>query len=178
MATTVRVAIHTNSDDAFVAWAPSAFIAGCRGFLLERGRRAADGTVTVEAVDNRLGFAKDKPKSGDHRPSSEWPFQRFNWTDHASDVGQEVRYRVVAMVDDGGGRPYRRGPTSRWSRWARLGAEAGGGWSCYFNRGLVLSQFLTLYITPVIYLYMERLQSGREKSGPAVVREPQTTVNA
>lgn len=144
--TTIRVAVYTNSDDAFVAWAPSAFIPGCRGFLLERARRAADGTVIVEEVANRVGFAGDEPKSGEERPSSEWPFQRFNWTDHASDVGHEVRFRVTAMVDGGGGRPWRRGPASRWSRWAKLSADAGSGFSCYFNRGLVLSQFVARYL--------------------------------
>lgn len=45
--TTISIALHVNSGDAFVAWAPSAFIPGCRG------------------------FTKDKPKSGDHQPSSE-----------------------------------------------------------------------------------------------------------
>src|SRR6266404_807461 len=100
MAITIKVAVYTNSDDAFVAWAPSDFIAGCRGFLLERARKTASGEK-VEAVENRVGFSKDNPKSGEHRPSNEWPFQRFNWTDHAVDVGNQVRFRVTAMIDDG-----------------------------------------------------------------------------
>jgi hypothetical protein len=111
MTISVKVAVYTNSDDAFVAWAPSDFIAGCRGFMLERGRKTNSGSK-VEVVENRVGFSKDNPKSGEHRPSNEWPFQRFNWTDHAADVGHQVRYRVTAMVDDGSGRPYKKGPAT------------------------------------------------------------------
>jgi PLD-like domain len=145
MAVSIKVAVYTNSDDAFVAWAPSDFISGCRGFLLERARKLGAGTK-VEPVENRLGFSKDKPKSGDHRPSSEWPFQRFNWTDHAVDVGNEVRYRVTAMIDTGSGRPYKKGAASGWTKWAKLSSDAGGGLSCFFNRGIVLSQFVARYL--------------------------------
>ena len=145
MALTVRIAVYTNGDDAFVAWAPSAFIPGCRGFLLERGRKTPAGVV-VEPVENRLGFKKDNPKSGDHRASDAWPFQRFNWTDHVVNVGNEVRYRITAMVDAGAGRPYQHGAASRWTRWATLSPSAGGGFSCYFNRGIVLSQFVARYL--------------------------------
>jgi HAE1 family hydrophobic/amphiphilic exporter-1 len=39
--------------------------------------------------------------------------------------------------------------------------------------GLVVSQVLTLYLTPVIYLYMDRVQRrfGRHKGGAVVVSE-------
>src|SRR5260221_7064007 len=143
MAATIKVAVYTNSDDAFVAWAPSEFIAGCRGFLLERARKAQ---ASVEVVENRAGFRKDNPKSGEHRPSSEWPFQRFNWTDHAVNVGTDVRYRVTAMIADVGGRPYKQGIASNWTSWAQLTTDAGGGFSWFFNRGLVLSQFVARYL--------------------------------
>ncbi len=145
MAIAIKVAVYTNSDDAFVAWAPSDFIAGCRGFLLERARKTASGEK-VEAVENRVGFSKDNPKSGEHRPSNEWPFQRFNWTDHAVDVGNQVRFRVTAMIDDGSGGPFKKGPASKWTSWARLTPDAGDGFSCFFNRGLVLSQFVARYL--------------------------------
>jgi phosphatidylserine/phosphatidylglycerophosphate/cardiolipin synthase-like enzyme len=145
MALKIEIAVYTNSDDAFVAWAPSEFIPGCRGFLLERARKTGTGQK-VEAVENRVGFKKDKPKSGEHRSSKDWPFQRFNWTDHAVDVGNQVRYRVSALVDDGGGRPYRAVASSKWTAWAKLSADAGAGFSCFFNRGLVLSQFVARYL--------------------------------
>ena len=145
MAMTISIAVYTNSDDAFVAWAPSAFIPDCRGFLLERARQA-NGTTKVEEVPNRVGFERDKPKAGRLEPSSKWPFQRFNWTDHVTDVGNKVRYRVTAMIDDGKGKPFRKGPASDWTPWATLSADAGDGFSCYFNRGLVLSQFVARYM--------------------------------
>ncbi len=67
MATTIRIGLYTNGDDAFVAWKPSAFIEDCRGFMLERQRKTAGVAQPVENVENRVGFKKDKPKSGDHR---------------------------------------------------------------------------------------------------------------
>jgi phosphatidylserine/phosphatidylglycerophosphate/cardiolipin synthase-like enzyme len=141
----MKVTLRTNGDDAFVTWAPSGFIPGCRGFMLERRRRQGSKEIT-EIVENRVGFAKDKPRSGDHRSSRDWPFQRFNWTDHVVDAGARVRYRVTAMVDGGSGRPFMAGPRSAWTPRATLTPDAGGGFSCLFNRGLVLSQFVARYL--------------------------------
>src|SRR5262249_16082887 len=49
-------------------------------------------------------------------------------------------------IDDGNGRPYQKGPASKWTPWAKLTPDAGDGFSCFFNRGLVLSQFVARYL--------------------------------
>lgn len=140
----IRIAAYTNSDDAFIAWAPDDFIPECRGFRLERARKSGS-EEKIEIVENRVGFSKDKPKSGDHKPSDVWPFQRFNWTDHAVDVGNNVRYRVTAIVRDASGKLV-PDISSDWTPWLTLTADVGDGISCYFNRGLVLSQFVARYL--------------------------------
>jgi len=144
MSVSITVSVYTNSDDAFVACAAERLYCWVLGFQLERRRKVGNATAT-DIVENRLGFAKDHPESGDHRPSNVWPFQRFNWTDHAVDVGNKVQYRVTAMISDGpdGLKP---GPSSKWTDWATLTPNAGNGFSCYFNRGLVLSQFFARHM--------------------------------
>jgi phosphatidylserine/phosphatidylglycerophosphate/cardiolipin synthase-like enzyme len=109
-------------------------------------------------VWNRVGFAKDKPKSGEYRPSDVWPFQRFNWTDHAVGVGDKVRYRITAMIDAGAGKPFKKGPSSAWTGWIALSSDVGDGFSCFFNRGLALSQFAARYMRD------KKLSSGQFKN--------------
>jgi len=121
-------------------------------------------------VENRVGFAKDKPKENEHRPSDVWPFQRFNWTDHEVDEGAVVRYRVTALTGSVATRPFVRALASAWSPWVTLAADAGSGFSCYFNRGLVISQFVSRYLK-AHKLTPAKFKAQLKKSGDPAFRK-------
>src|SRR5207247_1925305 len=77
-------------------------------------------------------------QAGDWRPSSEWPFQRWKWTDHAVSPGNRVAYRVIPMI----GTPdsLEPGEASAWTD--ELVAESGAPIGAHFNRGIVASQWV------------------------------------
>jgi phosphatidylserine/phosphatidylglycerophosphate/cardiolipin synthase-like enzyme len=142
----VTVSAIANCDDAVVFWRVDKALADCWGFAVEREQKLGDGTVTRTVLENRTGFEKDAPKSGDHRPSTEWPFQRFSWADHSVNSGDRIRYRVVPMVHDGSGLHQDLAERSGWTPWLELSGDAGNKTSAFFNRGLVISQFMARYL--------------------------------
>jgi hypothetical protein len=149
------VAYH-NCDDVEVFWRVSvagekdAPIPEVLGFTLERQRQKADGTWSdSEVIRNRVGFSSgpaDQAGPAPTQPSSIWPFQCFDWTDHGANSGQTVRYRVSAVRLPAGGT---LGETalepvadSGWTEAIEISGTAGTGVSAYFNRGAVMSQYV------------------------------------
>src|SRR5436305_434895 len=102
MPTLLRV--RANEDDALLFWNMTAPIPECRGFAIERRiTRAGRPRETRDFLLNRTGFAGEKPPvdrlgRGVNKPSNEWPFQRFSWTDHDAATGDTVSYRVLPMI--------------------------------------------------------------------------------
>ena len=84
----------------------------------------------------------DKPEEGQNvvmKPSTEWPFQRFSWTDHVANTGDSVSYRVMPVIRNTGGKlELLESHASYWSPTKTLGATS-GTFKPFFNRGFVLS---------------------------------------
>lgn len=142
----VTVTLIANCDDAVVFWRIEKRIPDCWGFAVERERKLDDGKIQRSTLENRMGFAADHPKQGEHRPSTVWPFQRFWWADHAANLGDTVRYRVSPMVRANGTLQQLVSESSKWTDWTTLSAGKVDGYSSYFNRGLVISQFMARYL--------------------------------
>ena len=141
-----QVALITNCDDAVIFWLIDQPIANSFGFQVERERKFPDGTIQRAPIDNRTGFAKDDAKPGDHKPSNVWPFQRFWWADHEVNTGDTVRYRVTPMVFDGAQLVEQISARSDWTSWATLSGDTRDNMSVFFNRGLVISQFMARFL--------------------------------
>lgn len=155
---TASLVAHAGVDDASMAWSAS-FVAGCRGFALRRRIRRAEGSpvspnavgaadaqgFVEEIVASWVGFA-DGPDfpPGTRKPTTEWPIQKYLWTDYMVAAGDTVRYRVAPVIRDAAGQlAEQEDQASDWSEAIVIGPRRGKGLSCYFNRGIVASQWLS-----------------------------------
>ena len=91
----------TNEDDTLLFWSIPEPIDGCRGFAIARQKRSPQGQTTQDFLPNWMGFENEEvpatPEEGQEamtKPSTEWPIQRFSWTDHDANTGDTVTYRV------------------------------------------------------------------------------------
>ena len=151
----IELIVRPGVDSAFLAWrAP--FIADCRGFALTRRvKRAANSAPSpiktgaedgfaIELVSSWVGFANGPHVDlGTRKPTTEWPIQKYVWSDFMVNPGDQVAYRVTPMLGPAGALTEDAVNASSWSEVVEIGAETAGRISCYFNRGIVASQWLS-----------------------------------
>lgn len=149
-----KLKVYTNEDDALLFWSIPSPISECRGFAIQRKiKRKGDKKTEDDFLINRTGFENEKvnakQKSGQSpvfKPSTEWPFQRFSWTDHDANTGDTVSYRVIPVIRNSkGDLELLESDASAWSQKKKLETTA-GKYKPFFNRGFVMSQFMARYL--------------------------------
>ena len=133
------IKIYHNGDDVFIAWKPEGFIPNCRGFALLRRRNGVEETVSTW-----VGFEDDEHEEGERRASTNWPIQKYQWTDYMANPGDKLQYRVVPMV--GPNKKSLRADTDTASKWTEeiaLTHEVTPKIDAYFNRGIVAAQWVS-----------------------------------
>lgn len=134
-----QIRAYVDSDHVFVAWQSDAPIPGCRGFAL---KRKLTGSGAESTLDTWVGFAGDTAPPGTKRPSTEWPIQRFLWSDY-DPPREEVSYQAVPLTGDKDALVEDAAHATGWSEPVTVTENAGDGISAYFNRGVVATQWLS-----------------------------------
>jgi phosphatidylserine/phosphatidylglycerophosphate/cardiolipin synthase-like enzyme len=135
----MKIRVHHNGDDVFIAWKPKGVIPDCRGFALLRRRNGVE-----EVVSTWVGFVGQAHKEGERRASTNWPIQKYQWTDYMAHPGDRLQYRVLPMV--GPDKDNLRPDTSAASDWTEeimLTHEFAPSIEAYFNRGVVAAQWIS-----------------------------------
>ena len=135
----MKVKVYHNGDDVFIAWKPKGFIPDCRGFALLRRRNGVE-----EIVSTWVGFENDEHEEGERRASSNWPIQKYQWTDYMANPGDKLQYRVMPMVGPDK-RNLRPDPdlAGDWTGEITLTHEVTPKIEVYFNRGIVAAQWVS-----------------------------------
>jgi phosphatidylserine/phosphatidylglycerophosphate/cardiolipin synthase-like enzyme len=128
---------YANCDHTYVVWQTETHIPGCRGFALHR---KAGGNETL--LETWVGFAGDTAPEGMRKPSTEWPIQKFMWSDYDPPKDMPVIYRAVPMVGAKDALQPDETNATGWSEPVTTSANADPGLAAYFNRGVVASQWL------------------------------------
>jgi hypothetical protein len=135
---TMKVRVYHNGDDVFIAWKPDGFIPDCRGFGLMRRRNGVE-----EVVSTWVGFVGDQATDGERRASTNWPIQKYQWTDYMAEPGDELAYRVLPMVGpDKANLHPDPASASDWTEPITLSHAVEPGVEVLFNRGIVASQWV------------------------------------
>ena len=151
----LKLRAYHNCDDVFLCWRTfegakaDEPIKDNLGFMIERQRQDASGNwQPTEVLRNRVGF-KDVPPQDENdnsQPSSIWPFQRYDWTDHGANSSEIVRYRISAMKlparGIAGTSQLEKICSSEWTDAIKVRALCENGVSAFFNRGAVMSQYV------------------------------------
>ncbi len=141
-----NVRVYTNCDDALIVWKTKEPIPECRGFALQREHRGNGAAPASSFVPTWVGFEGQEHKPGERRPSTEWPIQRFIWTDYLVNLGNELRYRVIPMIGSKDHMdPAPKDQCSPWTDWVRVGTGQTPGFQAYFNRGVIPAQWLARF---------------------------------
>lgn len=141
------VKVFCNNDQVIIAWRYEAPIEDCIGFAIYR-QAFNESEAEADALMNRVGFEDEEYQKGEQRPSTEWPVQRFVWTDFTVGHGDRIRYKVVPILYDGEKLIKNVKNASAWTDFIRVetGKNTDGQaspYSAYFNRGLIASQFFS-----------------------------------
>jgi phosphatidylserine/phosphatidylglycerophosphate/cardiolipin synthase-like enzyme len=127
---------YANCDDAHVVWRYDKPLPGCRGFALYREPHGKP----EEPVQTFVPFAGQPHDPGEHRPSTEWPIQRYSWTDVLARNGDVIQYRVVPMIGAAGDLTEDTAHATAWTEPLEVTAKASDELYAYFNRGVLATQ--------------------------------------
>ncbi|MDQ1372980.1 MAG: hypothetical protein QOJ09_318 [Actinomycetota bacterium] len=139
-----ELAVYVNNDDALIRWSVDQLDDKCLGFAIQR-RLTVDGKAgQPEWLDNYAPPDTVNIPAGTHQSSADWPFRSFSWTDHSVGTGDTVSYRMVPVLD--GAPAPSEDMASAWSEPKTLSLGSSTPYSGYFNRGFVISQFMSRYL--------------------------------
>lgn len=135
-----QIKAYANCDHVYIAWRYEQLIPNCIGFALYK-RANGESEAAAEPVGNHIGFAGQDPKPGEIRPSTDWPIQRFTWTDYDVKPDDTVSYMVLPICWNGTSVEKDSANVSPWSE--TVSVSTGKDIEAYFNRGIISSQFMS-----------------------------------